>query len=510
VELFAVDVSEANLAAFAERFAVPAENCFTSVEALYERQIPDVVSVCTWPGLHAPMVTQAAALGVKGIICEKPMALDAGEIRAMLAACEASGTRLAIAHQRRYEALFQLARKLLVEGAIGAPLQLEARVGGGWDILSWTVHWFDMAAFLLRSPAVRVLAGVDFRGERRYGQAIESASTIFVEYADGSQANFVTGPDSPSGDGISLRGPDGLLQITRSEVLVWNRSGFATHQPANLEEGFAALIRDVIDGIDDPAHEILCDARNVATEIAYAAHESARSRRWVSLPMEVEFAPLEVLYRPAQPLASGDLRIVLMADEHFGSGGREGLTLALGALPGARVDVIEASEGLTGDTLKDAAMLVLYHTQETASPGTQAALEGWVAAGKPLLLVHCAVGAYRGWATYQSWCGRVWDWQHSKHPHEPSTLQTLPGDVMPWNQAWLPKDEVFIHLAETAPTRDCLEVTVSEGTFPAAWSSVDHPNVAVWVPGHRRDLWSVPAMKQGLHAMIRHLSSLTR
>ena len=35
---------------------------------------PDIVSICTWPFLHAPMTLAAAALPVKAIWCEKPMA----------------------------------------------------------------------------------------------------------------------------------------------------------------------------------------------------------------------------------------------------------------------------------------------------------------------------------------------------------------------------------------------------------------------------------------------------
>src|SRR5262249_3959966 len=155
---------------------------FSSTQALYAAMKPDFVSVCTWPPLHAPMTIEAAQRGARGIICEKPMALDGGEIRQMREACEKAGARLAIAHQRRYEPHLQRARQILQGGEIGGDFVLEARVADGWDMFSWTVHWFDMANFLLDDMPASVLGGVDHTGQRRYQHAVENAAIAFVEY----------------------------------------------------------------------------------------------------------------------------------------------------------------------------------------------------------------------------------------------------------------------------------------------------------------------------------------
>ena len=48
------------------------------------RENLDIVSICTWPHLHAPMVIAAAEAGVRAIHCEKPMAPTWGEARRMV------------------------------------------------------------------------------------------------------------------------------------------------------------------------------------------------------------------------------------------------------------------------------------------------------------------------------------------------------------------------------------------------------------------------------------------
>lgn len=510
VRLLGVDLSPENLAAFGERFKLPKENLFSSTDALYAALTPDFVSVCTWPGLHAPMTIEAAKRGVKGVVCEKPMALNVGQMKQMTEACAASGTRLTIAHQRRYNATFGLARKLLHEGAIGDAWVFEGRVGDDWDVLSWTVHWFDMANFFFDGKPQWVLAGADHTGERRYGHAVENASTIFAQYDHDRQAIFVTGP---AGYGITVRGSKGMIRIAEPAVHVYNESGYHVHQPVAgaFEDDYGRLMKELIGaaGTDKP---ILCGVENCAagTEIAYAAHESARTMRKVSLPLDTLFAPLEIVQQqPRLALPAG--KVALLADEHFGSGGREGITEAITALTGEVPMQLDARQSVTQAALSGVGLLVMYHTQADADETTRSTIKQWVESGRPLLLLHAALGAWPKWEEYGQWAGRVWAWGEngSEHPHEASELCVIDEKFtrLSWQRAKLPMDEVFIKLAQRAPVRDVVNVTIPQGTFPAAWISASKPNVGVWVPGHRRDLWQVPAMRQGLAAMAQAISS---
>ena len=510
LRLLGVDPNPENLRAFGERFGVAPGDLFPSTDALYAAVRPDFVSVCTWPALHAPQVIEAATRGVRGIICEKPMALNGGEIDAMLAACAEHGARLAIAHQRAYGPGWVLARELLHGGSIGDDWVIEARVGGGWDILSWSVHWLDMAHWLFGEGPLSVLAGLQHTGKRLYQHAVEDASVVFVEYPQRRQAIFVTGPDSHLGEFV-VRGTRGMLRIRGDGVDVFNETGYRTHTPdSSGPDGFHALVLDLFNAVATGA-PMRCDAARSAlsTRTAYAVHESARLCRVMHAPFTISHAPLELLQNPPRPrLPEG--KIVLFADEHYGSGGREGIAEALQALTGEEPRVIDATRGLRSTDLDGAGMLLLYHTQSEPDEGTRAALTAWVEEGRPTVFVHCAVGGYPQWELYKQWAGRVWVWGGSIHPHEPCTLRPVGPDFAGWASAWLPRDEVFARLGAVSEVDDQLEAIISTGPVPAAWQSRRWPHITAWIPGHRGDLWTVPALRQGLLTQMQRAASAAR
>jgi predicted dehydrogenase len=510
IRLCGVDIDPDNLAAFGAAFGIPAGDLFSSTDALYRALIPDFASVCTWPGLHAPQVIEAAERGVKGIYCEKPLALSPGEILEMQSACTKSGAQLAVAHQRRMEPVFRRFREIVVSGELGDGLVVEGRVGDGWDILSWTTHLFDMANFIFDAAPVSILAGMDHSGTRRYRQAVEDNSVVFVQYPDNRQAVFITGPDAPGGILLQARGTRGMMTLCDCTLRIFTESGLREETLPQNEPAMAAPIRALMAAVETGAPHA-CQAADcaLATELAYAAHESARALRQLAIPTGFHYAPLEVVQAaPKAWLPAGD--IVIHADGHFGSGGREGIAEAIIAATGRRPVVVDAATTpLDEAILKNASLLLIYHTQSEPDESTSKNLRQWVAAGKPLAIVHAGLGAYPKWPEYLSWCGRVWSWGDtaapSEHPHESSQLLASRELALAWREATIPKDEVFIKLVETSPCDDLVEAEISGGRFPAAWTNPAHPRLGVFVPGHRRDLWSVPALRECFIAVLQKI-----
>jgi hypothetical protein len=128
------------------------------------------------------------------------------------------------------------------------------------------------------------------------------------------------------------------------------------------------------------------------------------------------------------------------------------------------------------------------------------------------LVVHAALGAYPDWHAYQEWIGRQWAWGVSSHPYEAMDLKVTEGNPLGfgWASGWLPVDEVFIDLQTTASVVVGMTGRITTGEFPVAWFNEARPNIACWMPGHRRDSWAVPAMRQGLGEMLAGLLKQSR
>ncbi|MBN9386813.1 MAG: Gfo/Idh/MocA family oxidoreductase [Chloroflexi bacterium] len=306
VTLIGVDISPDNLRTFGDTFKLPSNQLFASTAELYAAVTPDYVSICTWPILHSALTIEAAENGVKGIVCEKPIALNAAEIKAMQEACEAHNVKLAIGHQRRHDSLFLTLRQLLQEGAVGEHPVFESRVGDGWDIMSWTVHWFDMANYLFGKLPERIMAGVDFTGATRYRQTVENGSIVFAEYNGTEQAIFITGPDRyhPM---VTVRGSRGIMTIEEhlGTIEVINHEGHRTVTPVHDKpESYQALFLELVAAVEQNT-PMLCDIKETAhgTLMALAAQEAARTMRAVAYPVDFDYSPLELArqHLPIQP-----------------------------------------------------------------------------------------------------------------------------------------------------------------------------------------------------------------
>lgn len=101
----------------------------------------DVIDIVTPNNSHAEIAIAAAKAG-KHIICEKPLARDAAEAKAMLDAVEAAGVKHMVAFNYRRTPAVALAKKYIEEGAIGEILNFRGTYLQDWSAdpnspLSW-------------------------------------------------------------------------------------------------------------------------------------------------------------------------------------------------------------------------------------------------------------------------------------------------------------------------------------------------------------------------------------
>ncbi len=308
------DVDETKLNAVADAFDV--EGRYTDYETMLREVRPDLVSVATAQPLHAEMTILAATQYTpKGILCEKGMANNMGEARAMLAACDANGVKLIIGHESRYLTQIQQARELIAAGAIGAPRLTHVWYGQG-GMLNQMCHGCDRALFVLGDPRPTwVMGNVQRRSDRwERGWPCEEMAAGLVGFEDGSR--LVLEGETPGGahtevHTITVVGSEGTLTVrTEGEVRrphetaadpvglrVQRADGtletFDFHGDSYLGarrreiDAFARWAAGSADGHYQDAH--LCIQTQ---EVLMAIYESARIHGLVELPLATRASPL--------------------------------------------------------------------------------------------------------------------------------------------------------------------------------------------------------------------------
>lgn len=87
---------------------------YRSSDALFAKERPSIVSICTPDDTHLPIIRQALRVSsVRGIWCEKPIGLDYGQAIRVVRDCQQQGVVLLVNFVRRYHAWYQYIKKNL-------------------------------------------------------------------------------------------------------------------------------------------------------------------------------------------------------------------------------------------------------------------------------------------------------------------------------------------------------------------------------------------------------------
>jgi predicted dehydrogenase len=287
----AADIREESAAKLAGEFEIP--TTYTEYRELLEKEQPEIVSICTWPGTHAEITSAAAEGGAVGILCEKPMARSLAEVDAMLAACEERTVRLAIAHNRRYWAASAAARQAIADGAIGEPTLLHNGTGGG--LTNNGSHMIDFTRFLLGDPETAwVIGQVERRTDRwERAQPIEDLCGGIIAFATGARGLIETDlPEPNRPGGTMVYGTEGMLRVDRKSADVQNATGAGWQSLATppRPDEYESLVNWIEGTGDHP-----CTGRHVrpTIEIMMGLYESARTRGVVRMPLPSGPSPLD-------------------------------------------------------------------------------------------------------------------------------------------------------------------------------------------------------------------------
>jgi predicted dehydrogenase len=139
----ACDRDSQRLAEFGERWG--GTNLYTDFEQMLKKEKIDLLSICTWNATHASLVETAVKAGVKGIICEKPIADTLASADRMIRACRAKKVPLLINYTRRYVTLYRKIKTMIDHGELGQIQAISCYYTAG--TINTGTHLFDFLRY---------------------------------------------------------------------------------------------------------------------------------------------------------------------------------------------------------------------------------------------------------------------------------------------------------------------------------------------------------------------------
>jgi UDP-N-acetyl-2-amino-2-deoxyglucuronate dehydrogenase len=244
-----------------------------------EKEI-NVVSVLTPSGLHAEHVIRLAGYK-KHIVVEKPMALTLADADEMIRQCDASGVKLFVVKQNRYNLPVQKLREAIVNKRFGKLVLGTVRVRwcrtqdyynqdawrGTWRMdggvfANQASHHIDLLEWMMGEPesvfAKATTALVDIE--------TEDTGVAIIRFKNGAlgivEATTAVRPKDLEGS-ISIMGENGSVEIggfAANEMKVWNFTDAVPEDAAILEKyrqnppdvygfGHAAYLEHVVDSL---------------------------------------------------------------------------------------------------------------------------------------------------------------------------------------------------------------------------------------------------------------------
>jgi predicted dehydrogenase len=214
----AADLNEAVLQRATDQFAIP--HRFTDWRDLVDHDL-DIIDVCTPNATHLPIALTALQAG-KHVLCEKPLATTAADVRKLWDVSRATGRLVMAAQNFRFDAASVELKKRADAGVFGEiyyaraqwlrrrflparPTFTEKALSGGGPMLDLGVHLIDLAYWLMGTPepvSVSASAGTKLAKNPDVGGAwgdwdheridVEDFAAGYVRFANGATLTVET------------------------------------------------------------------------------------------------------------------------------------------------------------------------------------------------------------------------------------------------------------------------------------------------------------------------------
>jgi UDP-N-acetyl-2-amino-2-deoxyglucuronate dehydrogenase len=261
---------------------------YDDFDAMLREVHPDLLCVATRQTMHADQIERAIAAGVRGILCDKPLATSLAEIDRIVATCRQARVPLAFGLDRRWTSRYRWARQLIAEGAVGRVTTVIAYAIQ--NLINHGCHWYDAALMLAGDPDVSWVSGfVDDTSADTptSNRRLDPSGRAQIGLANGATL-YVT-PDGRPGPAFEVLGDRGrlLLLADAREPYLWQSDPATPNsplKPAPVEapgvsdpwEAGPAAVADLVNAVQTSS-KTACDITETyrASAIGFAIHASS-------------------------------------------------------------------------------------------------------------------------------------------------------------------------------------------------------------------------------------------
>ncbi|MBI5878517.1 MAG: Gfo/Idh/MocA family oxidoreductase [Chloroflexi bacterium] len=229
-ELVAIcDIVQPPLDRFKDRWGArwPDLKYFTDWRAMLAETKLDVLSICTPDDVHADMVVAACEAGIKGIICEKPIATTMKDALRMVETTERYGVKMSIEHTRRWVYDYHEARAQVRAGRIGQLRRIVGTLNGERAMLFRNgTHLIDLICFFAESDPEWVTGALDAEfdgyGPRYAGDGgrlpkFDPGAVGIISFKNGVRALYQGSQGTIGGLYLELIGDKGRIHVGASD-----------------------------------------------------------------------------------------------------------------------------------------------------------------------------------------------------------------------------------------------------------------------------------------------------
>lgn len=296
----AISGTPSKLTAWQTKYSIPEKNCYNyeNFDAIKNNPDIDAVYIITPNSLHKEQTIRVAKAG-KHVICEKPMALNAKEGEAMVAACKAANVKLLVGYRLHFESkTLEIIRQRkagefgtikffqgLSGFRIGDPTQwrLNKQLAGGGSMMDIGIYSVNGARYMVGEEPIWVTAQETKTDMVKFKEGVDETITFQLGFPSGVIASCLSTYAMNGLDKFFLNGEKGFAEMQPATgygpLKARTNKGeltneHKTHQTVQMDEMAAIILEGKIPDVPVDGEEGLKDLKVI--DAIYAAVKSGK------------------------------------------------------------------------------------------------------------------------------------------------------------------------------------------------------------------------------------------